>query len=252
MQNLINLIPFSMKNLFFFLLMLIISWTQISAQKTKDVLYLRNGSKIFGKLIEVNSEQYKIQISDGSEMIYSVSEVEKFSRDTPLFDGRKENGFTITIETGLLIGPQNARYTAPFSFNFLCGLTSKTKNITSFGSGVEFIGRPFTPLFFEYKCILYDRKTSPFIFVRGGAVIPLGGDESSSSYQYDYNPKNYKGGASFAFGSGVSWAKEDYDIYFSFAYRYAHTSYEQNEYNRGDVTYNNTLNRLELKIGLKF
>jgi hypothetical protein len=252
MQNLTNLIPFSMKKLIPFLLILIISWTQISAQKTKDVLYLKNGSKIYGKLVEVNSSQYKIQTSDGSEMIYSADEVDKFTRESPLFEGRKAEGFTFTIETGLLIGPQSARYTAPFSFNFLGGLTSRTRNITSIGSGVEFIGRPFTPIFLEYKYIIYDRKTSPFIFLRGGAIIPLGGDESSSTFQYDNGPINYKGGASFAFGSGVSWVKEDYEIFLSFAYRYAHTSFEQNEYSRGNVTYNNTLNRLELKIGLKF
>jgi hypothetical protein len=219
-----------MKKTIIFLMALIISWAQISAQKTKDVLYLKNGSKIYGKLIEVNSSQYKMQTSDGSELIYSADEV----------------------ETGLLIGPQSARYTAPFSFNFLGGLTCKTRNITSIGTGVEFIGRPFTPIYLEYKYILYDKKTSPFIFLRGGAVVPLGGNETSSTYEYDYAPKNYKGGASFAFGSGISWAKEDYDIFFSFAYRYAHTSYQQYEYNRGDVTYNNALNRLELKIGLKF
>jgi hypothetical protein len=252
MLNLTNLIPFSMKKLFPFILILIISWTQISAQKTKDVLYLKNGSKIYGKLVEVNSTQYKIQTSDGSEIIYSTDEVDKFTRESPLFEGRKAGGFTFTIETGLLIGPQSARYTAPFSFNFLGGVTSRTRNITSIGSGVEFIGRPYTPIFLEYKYIIYDRKTSPFIFFRGGAVIALGGDETSSTYAYDYTPKNYKGGASFGFGSGVSWAKEDYEIFFSFGYRYAHTSYEQYEGTRGDVTYNNTLNRLELKIGLKF
>jgi hypothetical protein len=241
-----------MKKTIIFLMALIISWAQISAQKTKDVLYLKNGSKIYGKLIEVNSSQYKMQTSDGSELIYSADEVEKFNRETPSFEGRKVQGFTFTIETGLLIGPQSARYTAPFSFNFLGGLTCKTRNITSIGTGVEFIGRPFTPIYLEYKYILYDKKTSPFIFLRGGAVVPLGGNETSSTYEYDYAPKNYKGGASFAFGSGISWAKEDYDIFFSFAYRYAHTSYQQYEYNRGDVTYNNALNRLELKIGLKF
>jgi len=243
-----------MKKLFLFTLALIISWTQMSAQKTTDVLYLKNGSKIFGKLIEVNSSQYKIQTSDGSEMIYPVTDVEKFSKETPLFDGRKTEGFTFTIETGLLIGPQSAHYSAPFSFNFLAGFTSKTKNTISFGSGVEFIGRPFTPLYIEYKYLFYDRKTSPFIFFRGGAIVPFGGNETSTSsgFDYDYSPKNYKGGGSFGFGSGVSWAKEDYDIFFSFAYRYAHTSYEQYDHSRGDVTYKNNLNRLELKIGLKF
>ena len=39
----------------------------------------------------------------------------------------------------------------------------------------------------------------------------------------------YKGGGSFTFGTGISWAKEDYETYLSFAYRYAHTSYTQKD-----------------------
>ena len=82
----------------------------------------------------------------------------------------------------------------------------------------------------------------------------MGSDKSSTSF-YDPNntgPKDYKGGVSLTFGSGISWAKEDYAVFLSFAYRYAHTSYVQNEYNRGEVTYNDSLNRLEIKFGFTF
>ena len=131
--------------------------------------------------------------------------------------------------------------------------TYKTKNIINLGSGVEFIGRPFTPLFLEYKYLLYERKTTPFIFIRGGAVVQIGSnDPESSDIYYNYNPFNYGGGMSFAIGSGVSWAKEDYEAYLSFAYRYAHTSYQQYEYNQMIVTYNDYLHRLEIKFGLRF
>jgi len=233
---------------------LIIIGFQLSAQKTKDVLYLKNGSIIYGKLIEIVDDQYKMQTSDGSIFIYKSSEVEKFAKESPFFDGRKTEGFGFSLEAGLLAGSQHTEYAAPFSFNFLAGITSNTKNITSIGSGVEFFGRSYIPLFIEYKHIFYDRKTSPFIFARGGAVIPFGGDEQTTSIVYSYNngPKDYKGGASITFGTGISWAKDDYETYLSFGYRYAHTSYVQNEYTRGDVTYSNSLNRLEIKFGFKF
>lgn len=242
-----------MKKLLFLITILIITAFHLSAQKTKDVLYLKNRSIIYGKLIEVNADQYKIQTSDGSILIYPAPDVEKLTKEMPSFDGRKTEGFSFSLEAGLLVGSQNTKYTAPFSFNFLAGIISNTKNITSIGSGVEFIGRPYTPLFIEYKYIFENKKTSPFIFARGGAVLPLGGDESTTSYDYyNYSPKNYKGGVSITFGSGISWAKEDYAPYLSFAYRYAHTSYDQNDYNRGNVTYNNSLNRLEIKFGFTF
>jgi hypothetical protein len=243
-----------MKKHILFFILLIITGIQLTAQKSKDVLYLKNGSIIYGKLIEIIDDQYKMKTSDGSIFIYRSSEVEKFAKESPFFDGRKANGMGISLEAGLLVGAQHSEFSAPFSFNFLAGMTSNTKNITSIGSGVEFFGRPYTPLFIEYKRIVYDRKTSPFFFVRGGGVIPFGGNEQKASQTYSYNtgPEDYKGGASFTLGTGISWAKQDYDAYLSFAYRYAHTSYVQNEYNLGDVTYNNSLNRLEIKFGFRF
>lgn len=233
--------------------MLIFIAFPMSAQKSKDVLYLKNGSIIFGKLIEIKDGQYKIQTSDGSTFLYKTDEVDRFAKESPQFDGRKLNGFSFAMEAGLLAGAQHTDYTAPFSFNFLAGVTSKTNNVFSFGSGVEFLGMPYTPLFLEYKRLIYDRKTTPFVFLRGGALVQLGGNDSDTPpASYNYEPYNYKGGGSFAFGSGISWAKTDYETYLSFAYRYAHTSYQKREYNQVTSTYENSLNRLEIKFGFRF
>jgi hypothetical protein len=184
----------------------------VTAQKAKDVLYLKNGSMIYGKLIEIIDDQYKMRTSDGSVLIFSSGEVEKFAKDTPAFDGRKNNGLSFSFEAGLLAGAQNTDYSAPFSVNFLAGVISNTKNIVSIGSGVEFIGQPFNPLFLEYKHLMFDNKTTPFIFIRGGGMLQIGGNDSEPvNTNYDYSPYNYKGSASYALGCGISWAKEDYD-----------------------------------------
>ena len=242
-----------MKKHIFLVIVLIITVIQLSAQKSSDVLYLKNGNMLYGKLIEINNDQYKMQTSDGSIFIYKADEVEKFAKETPFFDGRKDHGLGFALEVGFLIGSQESNYVAPLSFNFLASVTSNIHNVTSLGSGVEFIGRPYTPLFLEYKYIFNNRKTSPFVFLRGGGLISAGGaEESSSIINQNTQTKNYKGGFSMALGTGISWAKEGYETNLSFAYRYAHTSYSQNEYNRGNVTYNNKLNRLEIKFGYKF
>lgn len=242
-----------MKKLLSVIIMLIIISFTVSAQKTKDVLYLKNGSVIFGKLLEIKEGQYKMQTSDGSTFMYDAEEVDKYSKESPQFDGRKTEGFSFAMEAGLLAGAQHTNYTAPFSFNFLMGVTSKTNNVFSFGSGVEFLGMPYTPLFMEYKRLIYNKKTTPFLFFRGGALTQLGGNDSDTPpANYSYEAYNYKGGGSFAFGSGISWAKTDYESYLSFAYRYAHTSYQKKEYNNITSTYENSLNRLEIKFGFRF
>ena len=241
------------KHLVIVILLTIIS-LPLAAQKKKDALYLKNGSIIYGKLVEITDNQYKIQSSDGSMFIFPMTDVERFVKESPLFTGRKTEGFGIALEAGLLIGSQNTRYPAPFSFNFMVNYTLDTRNIFSAGTGVEFLGTPFTPLFLEYKYMLKDSKTCPFIFVRGGGILHMGSDDFNS-YDNQYDRKNFRGGPSFTLGTGISWAKEDVEPYLSFAYRFTSTSYDQKTWNNGDYydyTYKDRYNRLEIKFGFKF
>jgi hypothetical protein len=234
------------------LIIVVFTLMPLSAQKSKDILYLKNGSMIYGKLIEVKDNQYKIRTSDGSIFIYPGTEIDKFVNEAVVFDGRKKNGFGFALEAGFLVGSQSSEYNAPFSFNGLASYTVNTKNLISLGSGVEFIGRPYAPLFIEYKYSFNNRKATPFIFARGGKLFYMG-QESDDSYPNDtYAQKDFKGGFSCALGTGISWAKDDFETYLSFAYRYAETSYVQKNYNNYDATYENAYNRLEVKLGFKF
>ena len=247
-----------MKNHLISVILLTLISLQLSAQKTKDVLYLKNGSIIYGKLMEISDNQYKIITTDGSTFIYPTQDVDKFIKESPLFDGRRVDGIGFAMEGGLLIGSQRSEFDAPFSFNIILNYTSSTKNILGLGSGVEFLGSTFTPLFFEYKRLFHERKTTPFLFFRGGSLLHIGGDNesdnNSTTYpqpQYNY-PINYKGGASLGFGTGVSWAGEASETYLSFGYRYTQTSYMELNYNNQYITYKNSYNRLEIKFGFKF
>lgn len=243
-----------MKKLFTSVILLIFSIIPLSAQKKKDILYLKNGSTINGKLIEANDSQYKIKTADGSIFIFSSPEVEKFINEAPLFDGRKKSGVGIAIEAGFLVGAQSSEYKSPFSFNIIGNLTMNTRSIFGLGSGVEYLGKPFTPLFLEYKYLFSDRKSTPFIFFRCGKLFHVKGDSESSDLttpQYNYR-KSYEGGPSFTLGTGISWVKEDGETYLSFAYRYAKTSYSMENYNNQTETFRNSYNRLEVKFGFKF
>jgi hypothetical protein len=239
------------KHLFLLILLTIIAF-QLSAQRTKDALYLKNGSIIYGKLLEISDNNYKIQTSDGSLFNFKSDEVDKFLKENPRFEGRRTTGTGFALEAGLLVGAQSSEYSAPFSFNIMINHTTGTKNIMSLGSGIEFLGSTFSPVFFEYKRLINDKRITPFVFFRGGVLIHTGGDEENDPYNQYYYPKNYKGGASLGFGTGISWAKEEIETYLSFGYRYAQTSYKQGNYNDVVYTYKNNYNRLEVKFGFKF
>ena len=86
-----------MKKLLLCILMLACILFQLKAQKSKDLLLLKNGNMIFGKLIEVSDSLYKIRTSDGSIYFYRVSDVNKIELTDSFFDGRKKNGAGFTI-----------------------------------------------------------------------------------------------------------------------------------------------------------
>jgi hypothetical protein len=234
-------------------ILLIFILLPLQAQKNKDVLYLKNGSIIYGKLLQASDSSYKIRTSDGSTFIYPSPEVQKFVNEMPVYDGRKKSGAGFVLEAGFLVGAQSSEYKSPFSFNFMGNFTVKTYSIFGLGSGVEYLGQPFTPVFVEYKCLLSDKKTTPFLFIRAGKLYYLKGDSKSDD---TYNPYNtvttYHGGGSFTIGTGISWAKDDGETYLSFAYRNVHTSYTQKNYNSQTTTYKNAYNRLEVKFGFRF
>lgn len=243
-----------MKKPLILLITLIISFCELSAQKNRNVLLLKNGSSIYGKLLEASDSIYKMRTPEGSIFIFPSAEVDKYLNEASRYEGRKRSGASFAIEGGILIGSQSSDYKTPFSFNLSGGYILNARNTFSLGTGVEYLGQPFTPLYFEYKYLISEKKTAPFLFIRGGRLLHLKGDDQSSDlYLPPTSSPSYKGGGSFTTGIGISWASDDYETYLSFAYRYAHTSYtETNTYSNQTTTYKNAYNRLEIKLGFRF
>jgi hypothetical protein len=74
------------------------------AQQEVDVVYLKNGSKILGTIIEqVPNKQLKIRMRDGSEFVYTFDEIEIIRKETPaLFE--TTGTFLEYTELGVAIG----------------------------------------------------------------------------------------------------------------------------------------------------
>jgi preprotein translocase subunit YajC len=243
-----------MKRLFSITVILIVITWQSAAQKYKDILYLKSGSKIYGTLLEVSDNQYKIRLNDSTIFTFQMSEVEKYEKEKEISRGRYSSGFGFTLEAGILIGAQSSTYDTPFSFNALLNYAVRTTNVVGLGTGAEFLGKTYTPVFIEIRKIFRSNGVSPYLFARGGILAYFG---SNDNITYPYSPnyylkKDYKGGPSFTLGAGISWPGDGIETNLSFAYRYARTSYVQSEYQATDVTFTSNYNRLELKVGFRF
>ncbi|HUS86740.1 MAG TPA: hypothetical protein VMW76_05825 [Bacteroidales bacterium] len=225
-----------------------------NAQKQRDALYLKNGSVIYGDLVEVSNATYKIMTSDGSLFVYTEDEIDRYQKADNQVSGFKESNLGVGMEAGFLIGSQSSSYIAPFSFSsFLVYRLGAFQSIAA-GSGVEFLGVSFMPLFLEYKYHLANKPVSPYIFGRAGFLAHLGGTENDNPHDYysSYDEREYKGGPSFAVGTGIAWCKESYGMNLSFAFRYARTSCTYNDYYSSPTTYETNWRRLEVKFGFEF
>ncbi|MFI3292947.1 MAG: hypothetical protein SNI70_05460 [Rikenellaceae bacterium] len=81
-----------MKQLFSLFAMVLMSISIASAQQYREVIHLNNGSVIKGTIIEqVPNETYKIETSDGSQFVYSWSEVAKITKEAVATTRNSEN-----------------------------------------------------------------------------------------------------------------------------------------------------------------
>lgn len=72
-----------MKNLFSFILLLLISLYSFSQNNLEEVVYLKNGSIIRGVIIEqIPNETLKIQTKDGNIFVYKFNEIIKTTKET--------------------------------------------------------------------------------------------------------------------------------------------------------------------------
>ena len=160
--------------------------------------------------------------------------------------------FGIGLEAGFLIGPQSTEYIAPFSFSVLGTYNIDSRHSVAAGTGVEFLGVSYVPIFAEYKIHLLSGNTSQFIFGRGGAIVYLGKNVEEWPNQSYYEQYDYSGGPMFTIGTGISWSKQSFKTVLSFAYRYAKTEYTYEDSYTQATTYESNYKRLEVKIGFYF
>jgi len=240
-----------MKRFLFLIISCIFISVQLIAQETADALYLKNGSIVYGKIVEVKDNLYRIKTADGFLFSFTSDEVEKFTlrekSEKKEIEIKDPNGFGFGIETGFLIGEGNEHFPLLYVLNPMLTYTLKTNHTIEFVTGVEIFDQLYLPLQIEYRTNILKRNVSPFIYARGGGLIPLSGKNES---------EDFKGGWTFGVGSGFRWPIADFESYIKFGFRYGYTV-NTNSYSYDTTfpvlyTYHEIFYRFEMKWGFKF
>lgn len=169
-----------MKILYTISLLLLISLYPLTAAAQKgleDVLYLKNGSILRGKITELSADTISIEILGGSVFVFPSSEAKGISREKKLVR-YKESGYMFVLETGLLAGRspgnninQSNKSINSFTIQFVNGHEFRPELALGIGTGIDSYHNFTTiPVYLRMSGSLskISKKFSPMYILDGG------------------------------------------------------------------------------------
>ena len=222
---------------------------QLSAQQTTDVLYLKNGSIIKGKIVENSEEKIKIETCCGIILAYLPTEIEKSETINEPHPGYlKSKGYYNFTSMGALLGSNADEKQGIFSV--LMEHNYQVNPYFSAGGivGIEFFNESVAPVGVNAKGFLpINDKTMLFLAVAGGYSIPL--EKADVDYYYDY--KDTKGGifANTEIGIIIP-SRSNVNMFMALGYRYNELNYTRYDWYYDDVERKVIYNRFSLKLGI--
>lgn len=163
---------------------MITSWTSANAQSLQEVVYLKNGSVIKGVVIEqVPGVSLKIRTNDGSVFAYSMSEVEKISKEeltqirvktTSRTNSSLDLGYRGFVDLGFTVGVGGGRGCDRIELATSHGVQIIPQLYVGAGVGVSYFydfSDVAIPLFVDVRTDLLQNKTTPFIDLKIGYSV---------------------------------------------------------------------------------
>lgn len=219
-----------------------------------DHVYLKTGSVIRGKILEIQLEDHvKIEDLCGNIWFYKIMDVDKITAEPYRQESKIKNapigyeqGFVNMTSLGFLIGSSSNTQVAPFSLLMVNGWRSEKGFFAGVGLGVEFLSTNYMPFFLDLRYDLFGDDVVPYVVVKGGYSVPL--SSSYSEYDIEYA---YSGGPLFGAGVGLKIKTRSHFAWdIALMYRYQETSYEEvYDWNSQSYNYTDVYNRIELRLG---
>lgn len=231
------------------------------AQKVKkEVVYLKNGSVVKGRLVELDDKRMIVQ-SARNTWVFNRTDIDT-TTSSPVrkVESVGELNWFAKASVGVLVGSADNEKEAPFSFDFSANMKVLPKLYAGLGAGVDFFEESYMPVFGNLEYHFRKSRITPFVGMSGGYMVPLDGDiktmspiyySSFSSMYYPYRDVTWenKGGLMLNPSIGfVSSLNENLGLSLSFGYRYSRVVYKGESQNELETNYN----RLSIRIGILF
>jgi hypothetical protein len=220
-----------------------------------DVVYLKNGSIVRGKIIEQTAEKTIIQTRDHNRWVFTGNEVERVAAEPrPFFI--KKSGYLNYIEAGVLSGttvtninwqPENKVYST-FSLQIFQGHQFHPAFGLGFTTGLDWYhNQTILPVAVGIRGDFSQKRITPTYGVDFGYGLGWLNEQK--------NNKTYSGGTLFALSMGIkirTLSQTSFLLSLGYRQQLARSNFDSPDQWGIDVENNETFNRLVLKFGVGF
>jgi len=245
------------------LIITVFSWVDLSAQQGfEHIVYLKNGTKIHGKIIKDELDTLKIETCGGNIFVFNSSEILKkeqeqikqSNEDLNPDVSNKFKGFYSFSTLGMLIGKSESNDAQTYSLHTSAGFQFNHFFGIGLGLGIEKLQTEIIPTYLSVKSYLTTKENSPFLHFYIGYSVPLS-KEKNTDQMYVNNTLKYNGGINVGLDIGIiSFKTPNRAITITAGYRYQHVKEtgEINYYHSSTETNIYDFNRLAIKLGFMF
>ncbi len=167
-----------MKKSYVILLFALFATFIYAKSNTEDVIYLKNGGIIRGRIIEqVPDKSIKIETADRNVFVFQMNEIDKFEKEDfqPKNDMSLPKGYRGIVELGYQFGVGEFGYDR-LKLNLILAYQLHPYISIGIGTGLrnyfEF-EETLLPFFFDFRANLMDSKFSPYISLGVGYNFQL-------------------------------------------------------------------------------
>ena len=263
-----------MKN-FLLLIMMIASSFAFAQTNIEDVVYLKSGSVIRGKILEQKSETVKVELLGGSVFVFRQNEIDSIKRENTFKNKlkeinknyfRRDRGFRNMTEFGFIYGVDLKKNTSDPYYNYNnpdddFGISLHTVNgyqvwpylFAGAGVGIDRMvsyKQTFSPFYLRVASEFLKKKVTPYVFCDVGYSVMW------KQKNTDYISYQNKGGLYVSCGGGVRiYTRSRASVILSVAYKRnnSETKWWYTQYDVG-TTYDikRTYQRLSMNVGVTF
>ena len=178
-----------------------------------DIVYLKDGSIIHGKIVEKNDSTLRLKALNEHLWLIPQAQILKFELESDEISTDSVN-YIVSFELGLSVGKNSPLNYIP-NFYFINGLRFHNHFSVGLGTGIDFADVPILPVFADFRYKFLNRKKSPVAFVQAGYAWAL------SEHESFYQDWNEKGGYLLSAGIGGEYKISNSLIFsLSVAYHY--------------------------------